>query len=851
VREAAVAALAEIGPPAVGALCAALESEDPQMRLGVVAALGQIGDRESVRCIVRGLGDPDDGVHDTAARTLVGIGAPAVPEVVEALVSDDRRVSERGATMLAEMGDPAVDGLFEALTGERRAIRWAAAKVLVGIGLRDPAVVPRLGDMLSDQRPEVRQAAMRALGEIGSDLAIQALVGAMEAEEAAVRLQAAEVLVSIGTEGVVLKLREALDRGVDPEPIVGILSRSETRSARHFLRDLLQSEDKVVRDMAAFALEADERSGLYYYRAWEQTIEERLLSRGTVSTALLSETPSELRSVVLQRYISNHPEMDLSYDAEMAILQLNAIARYERVVECWDRATQNLDGDSGLSGQMFAECVRGLITVLCEILGVTIAGTEIHERLHCFVLQVSTVIRGTNLPQEIPLVFLQRDTLTEGDLTDLRELLATIGVLHRTALLVLFANRGHVLRAQQLVDEKLRDVHAFDVIVLGAEELQRVATAKSPPDALRYVICEQADLTLVSPYSFDEPASRMLFFGREFEIRSITQTIPNSSVAVLGGRRIGKTSILHRVADLLRETYSCHYMDCHAIRDYDTLFRTMQYRWPSIGSLAPEPVNFHSIVSKVAGDGPLVLVLDEIDALLRFDIENDELLFKTFRSLSQEGVCRFIFSGERVLSNQLKYGVTSPLFNFCGQRIRLGYLEPRSAEQLIVEPMGWMNIEIRESDRVVEGILDLSSCHPRLVQYICHSLIKQINQQGVRFVSRQHLQRIARSNELHEEYLWTVWGDATVFERALTLALEQVAVTVHGIQAALERWDIPHTWEGLASALHSLEICSVLEQDGDTYHFVAEHFPRIARQSLDVEMEISVLRRKIRGERNL
>jgi hypothetical protein len=292
-------------------------------------------------------------------------------------------------------------------------------------------------------------------------------------------------------------------------------------------------------------------------------------------------------------------------------------------------------------------------------------------------------------------------------------------------------------------------------------------------------------------------------------------------------------------------------MDFHAIRDYDTLFRTIQYRWPSIGSLVPEPVSFHSIVAKLRGGGPLVFVLDEIDALLRFDIENDELLFKTFRSLSQEGLCRFIFSGERVLSNQLKYGVTSPLFNFCGQRIRLGYLEPKSAEKLVVEPMGWMNIEMRERERVVEGILDLSSCHPRLVQYICHSLIRQINQQGVRFVSSRHLQRIARSNELREEYLWTVWGDATPFERALTLALEQVAVTQDDIQASLKRWDIPYTWEGLTGALHSLEICSVLERDNDTFHFVAEHFPRIARESLDVEMEISMLRRRITRERDL
>ncbi|MGD9029157.1 MAG: HEAT repeat domain-containing protein [Anaerolineae bacterium] len=848
VRDSAVMALAEIGGPAAEPLCASVQGENPQMRLGAVAALGRIGNHKSLRCIVAALGDPTERVHQEAANTLIRIGGPAVPVVVQALVGGSRRVSERAASVLAEIGDPSVDGLFEALGGDGRALRWAAARVLGRIGATDAAVVPRLSNVLTDRRPEVLQAAVRALSEIGSDEAIDVLIGALDAEEQALREGAEEALVSVGTESVVGKLREAFDLGVDPLRVIGIVSRIDTRSARHFLRQLLQRGDPTIRNAAAFALEADEKSGMYYYRAWEPRIEEHLLRRGSVSTAMLGGIPNEIRPLLLQRYVSSHPQVDLTYDAEVALLQLNAISRYQKVVECWDRAIMNLDGESGLSGHMFNECIKTLVTALCEILGATVTRADIHERIHCFVLQVSAVTRGTNLPQEIPLVLLQRDTLTESDLGDLRALLTDIKIFHRTALLVLFGDPERIRQAQRLTDEKLRDVHAFDVIVLGKNEIQRIVTAKSPPDVLRFAICEQADLTLVSPYSFDEPASPMLFFGREFEIRSITQAITNSSVAVLGGRRIGKTSILHRVSDLLGTTSSCHYMDCHAIRDYDTLFRTIGYRWPDIDSLPPKPVSFHSVVAGLRRDAPLVFALDEIDALLRFDIENDELLFKTFRSLSQEGQCRFIFSGERVLSNQLKYGSTSPLFNFCGQRIRLGYLEPKSAAQLIVEPMDWMNIELQEREPVVEGVLDLSSCHPRLVQYICHSLIKQINQEGVRFITRQHLQRVAGSNELREEYLWTVWGDATPFERVLTLALERVDATEDEIRAALHRWDVPYSWEGLRRALHNLEICSVLERDNHRFHFVAEHFPTIARETLDIGMEINALKRKITSE---
>ena len=850
-RESAIQALASIGPPATEPLVDALGSDSPQIRCGAVDALGRIGDHESLGHIVVALGDPEDVVREEAAEKLQHIGAPAVSPLIEALVDDRRWVSGGAAELLPKLGDPAVDGLFEALRGDRRAIRYAATKVLGKIGTGDSGIVSRLADVLEDPRAEVRQTAVRALAQIGDEAAVEILVRALEAEEEALQEEVTQALVSLGSDRVVWKLREAFNRGVDPQRVIGVVSRIKARPARDFLRELLGSEDRSIRNLAAFALEADDRSGLYYYRAWERSIEERLLKRGTATTAMLSGTPSELRPVVLQRYVSSHPQTDLAYDAEMAVLHLNAIETYKRVADGWERAVQNIDGDSPLSGQIFAECVKNLVNTLCEILGVTVVRTEVYERLHCFILQASAIIHGTNLPQQIPLIFLQGEQLTERDLDSLRELFARIRVFHRTALLIVFSDGEHVQQARQLVDDKLRDVHAFDVIVLGMREMQHVVTAKKPPDALRFIICDQADLTLVSPYSCDEPASRNLFFGREFEIRTATQAIVNNSVAILGGRRIGKTSILHRVNEVLRESYSCYYLDCHPIRDYDILFRTMAYHWPRLESLAPEPVSFHSAVADLSNDRMLIFIFDEIDALLRFDMANDELLFKTFRSLSQEGMCRFIFSGERVLSNQLKYGSQSPLFNFCGQRIQLGYLEQRSARQLVTEPMSWMNIELREEERVVGDILELSSCHPRLVQYICHSLIRAINREEVRFITPEQVQRIAGSNEFREEYLYTVWGDATSFERALTLALENTTFTRKEIQAALERQDIPYTWEGLKSALHNLKICSVLRQDNAMFHFVAERFPKVARESLDIEMEISSLRRKIRREQDL
>ncbi len=845
VREGAVVALAEIGAPAVNPLIEALQSQRPAVRRGAVAALGRIGDREAIWCIIEALDDEEPTVREQVLTTLVEMGAPAVLPLVESLTDKRRVVSEGAEEALVKIGERAIDGLLQSLGDERRALRWAVVRVLAAIGARHPDVVVRLGEVLSDERETVRQSAVKTLARIGSDPAIEALVGVLQTESDAVRREAMDGLLGLSSDRVVQKLRQALEEGASPGRIIDLAGRIESRSARDFLRELLESEDRAIRQRAALALETDEGSGLYYYRAWERRIEEYLYEHGIFTTGMLGDTPSNLRAVLLQRYVNSHPETDVTFEAETGILRLNAFSSARKIIEYWNRASHNLGDEVELSGQMFGECVTGLTDELCDMLDVRVTGAESEGRLYAFALDVSSVVERTNLPEGVPLVFLRRETLEERDLDSLRSLLPKMKIFHRTALLVLFSQGEQLSQARRLLDDRLCDIHAFDVILLGRRDIQRIVTAKDAQKALRFTICAQADLTLLSPYSFDEPASRMLFFGREFEIRTMTQAIDNSSVAVLGGRRIGKTSILHRVAGLLEESRACYYLDCHPIRNYDVLFRTLAYRWPSVGRLAPEPVSFHSVVAELRDDGPLILVLDEIDALLRFDIQHDELLFKTFRSLSQEGQCRFIFSGERVLSNQLKYGSKSPLFNFCGQRIPLGYLEPKSATRLIVEPMGWMNIDLRDRERIVAGILDLSSCHPRLVQYICHSLIKQINREGVRYITEEHLQRIAGSNELQDEYLHTVWGDATPFERALTLALEETSFTQDDIRAALDRWNIPYTWRKLKAALHNLEICSVLERDDGTFRFVPEHFPRIARESLDIEMEINSWRRRM------
>jgi hypothetical protein len=192
----------------------------------------------------------------------------------------------------------------------------------------------------------------------------------------------------------------------------------------------------------------------------------------------------------------------------------------------------------------------------------------------------------------------------------------------------------------------------------------------------------------------------------------------------------------------------------------------------------------------------------------------------------------------------------SPFFNFC-ESISLGYLDTRSAIELITGPLAQMNIELRDQDRIVQEIIDLSSCHPRIVQLICQRLIEEINRKKVRYISYEHLQRLSGDRVFQEQYIRSIWGLATPLERIITLLLNDDGSTLSEIEAALEKAEVPYTPTELDTALSNLEMYSILKRVEGLYCFVPKRFPRIVRESMDIDREMEKYKREVQNERDL
>jgi hypothetical protein len=229
----------------------------------------------------------------------------------------------------------------------------------------------------------------------------------------------------------------------------------------------------------------------------------------------------------------------------------------------------------------------------------------------------------------------------------------------------------------------------------------------------------------------------------------------------------------------------------------------------------------------------VIILLDEVDALLGHDIENEERLFKGLRALAQEGRCRFVFCGGRTLAARL-HDSGSALFNFC-QTVRLGYLGPRDTGRIVLEPMQEMGIGFEDASALIQRVIDLSACHPNLVQYICQQLILQINARGDRFIQLSDLDDIESSQPFSEYFLEVMWGSAGALERLITLlALDQTQINPTGIKAALRTHGLDVSLAAIEKALTGLVFCSILNREGNEYSFTTPAFPSILTVTQDV-----------------
>jgi hypothetical protein len=441
-----------------------------------------------------------------------------------------------------------------------------------------------------------------------------------------------------------------------------------------------------------------------------------------------------------------------------------------------------------------------------------------------------------------PLLFVAFDQQHSDLLATVVNQLAAARAAEFFALLVVVPTRGTLSGQEALEVRRIvaNSIYRLDFVVLDRERLESII-AHNTADRLIDIILEQIeDPSVLSPYVVRGPVPGRMFFGREQEIKTIAQILRRGDCAIVGGRRIGKSSILLRLKRLLGDDprYHAIYVDCEAhFRDEDFVAAVREHVDVPAGG---EPWSFRAMATRIRDayrPRQVIFLLDEIDELLAIDAERrpPAQLFKTLRAASQDGVCRFAFSGSRTLHAHLRDS-QSPFFNFC-DAISLGRLSEPSVHEIVQHPMHQLGMQMPDEPRLIARLIALTSSHPNLAQWLCDKLVRS---SVARRVTLDRLESIAATEEFHEQYVSTAWGDATALEKLITLVVDGPHFHSLDVQRALAAHGVTNI-DAIRRAIDYLQLVSLFDRTANGYSFGLAQFPRIARESGLVPAQIEPL----------
>ena len=561
---------------------------------------------------------------------------------------------------------------------------------------------------------------------------------------------------------------------------------------------------------------------------WDEVITDALFTHQQVTPQLLSRIPIGARDHALYRYVDAHRDQALAFDEERLRIEPARQPRVRQFVSNWSSLLERMDNLASA-----APIAARLCEQLCDLLGFSPLTNRTFKSLAGCMVRASTI--RLSLPARFPIIFMLKSSLDEEDVRDVRALMLALNATSFFSLLVVVCDESHRRERVQKLKELVHS-GADDFIVLDYRDLYSLFLAVDAERQLMSIILGQVDLTVVSPYVVSGPVPENMFFGRDYELKAIMRTIRDRSFAIVGGRKIGKTSILNRVNQLVVQTgdFSAFYLDCHHVTNYREFFETIAIKCQvQVGSMESPDVLRRVVVrlrQKGGNGNTIVFLLDEVDSLLLFDLQQQSRLFRVFRALSQEGLCRFVFCGERQLAGAL-HDSSSPLFNFCST-LRLSYLLARDVRRIVQEPMTEMGVSFEEYEALPDDIIELSSCHPNLVQAICQMLIVRINEREDRIIRRDDLSEVRASDEFREFFLEVTWGDATTLERLITvLMVREPSFAVFEVREALAAQGLDLPRQRIESALEGLELFSILEKEGSRYSFATRSFVPIVSES--------------------
>jgi uncharacterized protein len=333
-----------------------------------------------------------------------------------------------------------------------------------------------------------------------------------------------------------------------------------------------------------------------------------------------------------------------------------------------------------------------------------------------------------------------------------------------------------------------------------------------------------------------------LFVGRRDIVHQLSESLSrgiHSPTFLLNGeRRMGKSSTLKQLPNLLGATYIPIVFDLQARgisssidvflgKLAEEIYKAVSMR----GMLAEKLERIQLQEAMYRNDAAAYLLFDEFEKLEEAGLAgylNLNLLLDWFRSTVQNrSYVAILFSGVQTFSE--------PGTNWAGyfvnaKTLKVSFLQPAEARHLILNPTP--NFPAREifGEEVVEEIIRVTGCHPFLVQAVCSELIEHLNMENRMRAEMPDISPATAHilNNWWDTYFRDLWERSNQQQRTCLALLSQVQeadITTIAQQGSLDAQVARHIMQTL------LERDLVLFDKG-TYRIAAPLFNRWVERSI-------------------
>ena len=314
-------------------------------------------------------------------------------------------------------------------------------------------------------------------------------------------------------------------------------------------------------------------------------------------------------------------------------------------------------------------------------------------------------------------------------------------------------------------------VSTMEAVFLCGEDLSAVFSAPIPKAEFIATIRRQIPVSLRCPFNTNREALGAMFVGRRSELGSIVESL-DTSMAIEGARRIGKTSLMREAYTILRNRHisdwrqRVFYFVCHPWTSYAEACRLLAHRIDIKREqrldLGTRNIMYMFERCSHGGARPLLLFLDEVDQLIDIDSERNWQFFNLLATLKEQGMVRFVVAGYRSISKLVR-GQDSRRFEGASSLPRtatpflqaleiknLGPLSRKESDHLLAQPLKNADVQIFDEPEVVQRVWKATAGYPFLVQFFGQRLFNRAAERTNQAVTCEDVAEVEESADLME-----------------------------------------------------------------------------------------------------